>query len=100
MARYSIYAILAAGALLAAPLGLAAVVDGQVVDDTDAPITGALITLSRADGLYAETVYSDNAGNFRLETELAVAGARQPRRRGSADRARPRTALCGRNADS
>jgi hypothetical protein len=71
MARNSLHTtILAAGALLAAPSVLAASIDGQVVDEMDAPITGALITLSRPDGLYAETVYSDNAGNFHLETAL------------------------------
>jgi streptogramin lyase len=82
MARYSIHAILAVGALLAAPSVLGASVAGQIVDDMDAPITGALITLTRADGLYSETVYSDNAGNFHLDTALEGAltlRARAPR---------------------
>lgn len=70
MVRHSVHSILVAGALLAAQSILAAAIDGQVVDDVDAPISGALITLIRADGLYSETVYSDNEGNFHLDTAL------------------------------
>src|SRR5262245_65215049 len=70
MVRRSVHSILVAGALLAAHSSLAAGVDGQVLDDVDAPITGALITLTRADGLYSETVYSDNKGHFHLDTAL------------------------------
>src|SRR5262245_54358452 len=70
MVRRSVRSILAAGALLAAHSRLAAGVDGQVLDDVDAPITGALITLIRTDGLYSETVYSDNKGHFHLDTAL------------------------------
>src|SRR5262245_61620642 len=70
MARYSVHSILVAGALLAARSSLAAGIDGQVLDDVDAPISGALITLIRADGLYSETVYSDNRGRFHLDTAL------------------------------
>src|SRR5262245_21955625 len=70
MVRRSVRSILAAGALLAAHSRLAAGVDGQVLDDVDAPITGAMITVIRADGLYSETVYSDNKGHFHLDTAL------------------------------
>ena len=70
MVRHSIRSILVVGAVLAAQPILAAGIDGNVVDDVDAPITGALITLFRADGLYSETVYSDNAGHFHLDTSL------------------------------
>src|SRR5882724_10299600 len=70
MVRRSVHSILVAGALLAAQSALAAGIDGQVLDDVDAPVTGALITLLRADGLYTETVYSDNKGHFRLDTAL------------------------------
>ena len=68
MVRDSVHSILVAGALLAAHSILAAGIDGQVLDDVDAPISGALITLIRADGLYSETVYSDNTGHFHLDT--------------------------------
>jgi len=70
MVRYSAYSLLVTGALLATHSILAAGVDGQVLDDVGAPLTGAMITLIRADGLYSETVYSDNAGRFRLDTAL------------------------------
>ena len=70
MVRHSVHSILIAGALLAAQSILAAGIDGQVLDDVDAPITGAMITLIRADGLYSETVYSDNKGSFHLNTAL------------------------------
>ena len=70
MVRHSVHSILVAGALLAAHSVLAAGIDGQVLDDVDAPITGAMITLIRADALYSETVYSDNRGRFHLDTKL------------------------------
>ena len=70
MVRHSVHSILVAGALLAAHSVLAAGIDGQVLDDVDAPITGAMLTLVRADGLYSETVYSDNRGRFHLDTKL------------------------------
>src|SRR5512134_2821861 len=82
MFRHSVHSILVAGALLAAKSILAAGIDGQVVDDVDAPISGALITLIRGDGLYSETVYSDNKGRFHLDTALEgdlVVRARAPR---------------------
>ena len=70
MVRHSVHSILVTVALLAAESVLAAGIDGQVVDDVDAPITGAMVTLIRADGLYSETVYSDNKGHFHLDTAL------------------------------
>ena len=70
MVRHSVHSILVAGALLATHSSLAAGIDGQILDDVDAPITGAMLTLVRADGLYSETVYSDNRGRFHLDTKL------------------------------
>src|SRR5215471_6616803 len=70
MVRYAGQLILAAGALLAGQSTLAAGIDGQVLDDVAAPITGAMVTLTRADGLYSETVYSNNKGQFHLDTKL------------------------------
>jgi len=82
MVRYAGQLILVAGALLGGRSILAAGIDGQVVDGDQAPIAGAMITLTRADGFYSETVYSDNKGNFHLDTalqgELALR-ARAPR---------------------
>ena len=46
-------------------------VQGTVRGADARPIAGALVTLSTADGLYAETVYSDARGRFRLETQQA-----------------------------
>ena len=82
MVRHSIRSIFVAGALLAAHPILAAGIDGQVLDDVGAPVTGALITLVRADGLYSETVYSNNEGRFHLDTALdgeLMLRARAPR---------------------
>ncbi len=82
MVRYVGQLILVAGALLAGQSILAAGIDGQVVDGDDAPIAGAMITLTRADGLYSETVYSNNKGVFHLDTALEgklMLRARAPR---------------------
>ena len=82
MVRHSVRSIFVAGALLAAHPILAAAIDGQVLDDVGAPVTGALITLVRADGLYSETVYSNNEGRFHLDTALdgeLMLRARAPR---------------------
>jgi len=70
MIRYAGRSILVAGALLAGQTIFAAGIDGQVLDDVAAPITGAMVTLTRADGLYSETVYSNNKGAFHLDTAL------------------------------
>lgn len=70
MARFAARLIVVAGALLAGQSALAAAIDGKVVDGDDAPIAGALITMFRADNLYSETVYSDNKGQFHLDTAL------------------------------
>lgn len=70
MVRYASHSILVASVLLAAQSIFAAGIDGHIVDGDDAPIAGALITLFRADNLYSETVYSDNKGQFHLDTAL------------------------------
>ncbi|HUO66248.1 MAG TPA: carboxypeptidase-like regulatory domain-containing protein, partial [Gammaproteobacteria bacterium] len=70
MVRYAGHLILVAGALLAGRPILAAAIDGHVVDGDDAPIAGAMVTLTRADGLYSETVYSNNKGAFHLDAAL------------------------------
>src|SRR4029077_14915167 len=70
MVRHSCRLVLVARPLLAGQSILAAGIDGHIVDSDDAPIAGALITLIRADGLYSETVYSDNKGLFHLDTAL------------------------------
>ncbi|MCC7410079.1 MAG: carboxypeptidase regulatory-like domain-containing protein [Gammaproteobacteria bacterium] len=46
----------------------AAVLEGVVSDAHGAPVSGALVTLSGADGLYGETVYSGRDGSFRLDS--------------------------------
>jgi streptogramin lyase len=82
MIGYAAQLILVAGALLAGQSILAASIDGQILDDVAAPITGAMITLTRADGLYSETVYSNNKGSFHLDTALEgklMLRARAPR---------------------
>src|SRR3954465_7705668 len=82
MVRYARHLILVAGALLAAQPILAADIDGQVLDEVAAPITGAMVTLTRADGLYSETVYSNYKGQFHIETALdgkLMLRARAPR---------------------
>ena len=82
MVRYVGQLILVAGALLGGQSILAAGIDGKVVDGDDAPVAGAMITLTRADGLYSETVYSNNKGVFHLDTALEgklMLRARAPR---------------------
>lgn len=58
---------------LAAQTSLAASVDGRVRSADGKAIRAALVTLFRADGLYSETVYSDDEGGFHLETSMAGA---------------------------
>ena len=46
-----------------------------------APLAGALITVTSSDGLYAETVYSDERGAFKLQTDqtgVVTVRARKP----------------------
>ena len=44
-------------------------IEGTVYNNQEQPIAGALLTLSSVDGLYAESVYSDDKGRFRLITK-------------------------------
>jgi len=43
---------------------------GRVYNSDGKPIRGALLTLSSADAMVSETVYSDGDGKFQLETKL------------------------------
>ena len=47
-----------------------ATVVGRTYNSDRIPVKGALITLSSADGMVSETVYTDGTGRFRLETKL------------------------------
>jgi virginiamycin B lyase len=44
-------------------------IEGVVRDDTGHKLVGAMLTLSRADGLYAETIYTNSRGRYRFTTE-------------------------------
>lgn len=66
--RSAVSLALVASILLTPPAG-AAVIEGRVRGPNSTAIAGALVTVSSPDGLYAETVYSDAQGRFRLETE-------------------------------
>ncbi|MCC7413670.1 MAG: carboxypeptidase regulatory-like domain-containing protein [Gammaproteobacteria bacterium] len=66
MSRYAFAAGLA-GMLV--PIAVqAATLEGVVRDPGGAAISGALVTATAAGGLFAETVYSDAQGRFRLQT--------------------------------
>src|ERR1700730_1240757 len=55
---------------------------GRIYSSDRIPVKGALVTLSSADSLVSETVYSDGAGRLRLETKLSgrlMLRARAPR---------------------
>jgi len=54
--------------LLPGPVA-AATIEGIVRGGSTGAIAGALVTLTSEDGIYAETVYSDANGAFRLATE-------------------------------
>jgi hypothetical protein len=54
--------------LVAAAAADAAVVEGHV-RGPGGPLAGAMVTVTSTDGLYAETVYSDTKGAFRLTTD-------------------------------
>jgi len=70
MAMHNRHMILVLGALCAAPASDAASIEGHVRSSDDKPIRAALVTLFRADGLYSETVYSDDEGRFVLDTAI------------------------------
>ena len=57
--------------LLAAPTNVwSAILTGKVMTQSGDPIKGAMIRVKDVEKNYAETVYSNGAGNFRLETVL------------------------------
>src|SRR6266850_3882669 len=47
-----------------------ATVAGRTYNSDHIPVKGALVTLSSADGMVSETVYTDGTGRFQLETKL------------------------------
>lgn len=49
--------------------GIALTLSGVVLTRDGQPLPGSQLTLTREDGLYAETVYTNSAGKFRLATE-------------------------------
>ena len=65
-----LFPLLAVAAAVLSHPAESATVAGRVYGSDGKPIRGALLTLSSADGMTSETVYSDGEGNFRLETKL------------------------------
>jgi len=79
---------LVAMALLGPAVVSAATVDGIVRDAHGAAVQGALVTATSADGLYAETVYSNKNGYFRLATRQAGSVTVRARKAALADASR------------
>ncbi len=52
------------------PQLVAAVIEGRVVDDTEAPLKGVLVRVTNGEIGISESVYSRNDGSFTLQTEL------------------------------
>jgi DNA-binding beta-propeller fold protein YncE len=77
--------IVIAGTLLAVQTATAARIDGRVESTDGKAIRAALVTLVRADGLYSETVYSNDDGRFHLDTRLAGKLSLRARAPGFAD---------------
>ena len=63
----------------------AATVKGAVFDSDGKTLAGAQVTLTSADGLFAETVYANNSGEFTLTTKQADATQLRARMTGFAD---------------
>ena len=63
----------------------AGVVSGRVATAEGAAVAGALVTLSEPETLAAETAYTDEAGEYRIETERTGALAIRARVPGYAD---------------
>lgn len=93
-ARYGLL-LLCAGATLAVQTSLAGSVDGRVQAADGRPLRAALLTLFRADGLYSESVYSDDQGRFRLHTSMAGALELRARAPGYEDAKRTVVAAAG-----
>ena len=68
ISRLSYIAIMAACTAVFPLATSAHAIEGSVYNEQEQPIAGALLTLSSADGLYAQSVYSDNNGQFQLIT--------------------------------
>jgi streptogramin lyase len=66
--RNSLLPSIALGVLMAPLLAPAATVEGTVTGGDGAALAGVMVTVTRADSLYAETVYSNAKGAYRLET--------------------------------
>jgi streptogramin lyase len=66
--RLSCPALIIFGLTFMAAPASAGMIEGVVNDDLGQPLAGVMITLSSADGLYAETVYSNHEGRFSLST--------------------------------
>jgi len=64
-----LYSFLILACLLPPALTHAAIIEGVVKDENNAPIPGAQITLTSADDLYAESVYTNASGDYTLETQ-------------------------------
>ena len=67
--RIAVLLVLALSLNLLPGPAAAAVIEGTVRAGSKGAVTGALITLTSEDGIFAETVYSDANGAFRLATE-------------------------------
>ncbi len=67
----------------------AAAIKGVVYDDQGQTIEGVMLTLTGADGLYAETVYSNAKGEFHLVTSQQSAASLRARRLNFADNTTP-----------
>jgi len=52
------------------PEANSATIVGSVIADKDSPLRGALVTLTSADGLHSETVFTAQDGSFRIDTKL------------------------------
>ena len=71
--------------LLVPGLACAALLEGGVSDATGKPLAGALVTLYDGEMGYAETVYSDARGAFRLQTKQTGATVLRVRASGHPD---------------
>ena len=69
ISRFSVVRLLAIAVFVLPPAALAHVIEGIIADELGQPLAGAMLTVTSADGLYAETVYSGQNGDFRISTQ-------------------------------
>ena len=66
--RYAVHVVIIAIVLSMPAVALSVVLEGSIRDGEGNHIRGAIITLTAEDGLFSESIYSNDSGRFRIDT--------------------------------